>query len=449
MEKKPNVFPTKEERVAASQQIDKSKLIEHEKEKINEVVGVYQAASSVPNNTDQSLGYNANAHAMAVEEMRRRTEYQLSLKNQTEDLNGVVQHPELAENAPIMTRNDYEVAEIKKRAEEQMRIRDEKLKMNQEMINKYQTQNQEATTRTNTEINNKNNMTNNQQMNYASNNIVPPQTPNLPPTGYGENYGKNPSNINPYIFELSQPNYNSPFDVLPLPSEGKLYKTKKPSIRVGYMTTSDENILTSPNLLESGQFLEILINRKILEPELRYKDLTVGDRNAIMLWLRATAYGEMYPVTILDENNIPFDTEINLNELKTKKLGAEPDAEGLLTFVLPLSKANIKFKLITCGDLDDIEAMVKRDEENKLLINNSNTYAMERMIVEVNGDRDRSNIVSFINSMRVGDGKKFTEYVESISSGIDLDIEIRTPGGGSVKTFLPLNINFFWPNARV
>ena len=42
--------------------------------------------------------------------------------------------------------------------------------------------------------------------------------------------------------------------------------------------------------------VEILINRKILEPDLRYEDLLVGDRNAIMIWLRATGYGEMYPV---------------------------------------------------------------------------------------------------------------------------------------------------------
>jgi hypothetical protein len=31
------------------------------------------------------------------------------------------------------------------------------------------------------------------------------------------------------------------------------------------MTTADENILTSPNLLQSGEFLNVLINRKILE----------------------------------------------------------------------------------------------------------------------------------------------------------------------------------------
>jgi glycosyltransferase involved in cell wall biosynthesis len=156
------------------------------------------------------------------------------------------------------------------------------------------------------------------------------------------------------------------------------------------MTTADENILSSPNLLESGQFLEILINRKILEPDLRYKDLTVGDRNAIMIWLRATGYGEMYPVTLLDNNQDVFDTEVNLNDLKTKKLGVEPDENGLFSFTLPISKTQLKFKLLTCGDLDNIEAMIERDNEKKIPVNNTTTYRFEKMIVEVDGNRDKS-----------------------------------------------------------
>jgi len=30
-----------------------------------------------------------------------------------------------------------------------------------------------------------------------------------------------------------------------------------------------------------------------------------------------------------------------------------------------------------------------------------------------------------------------------------LNIEVRTPGGGSIKTFLPLNLKFFWPNIKL
>jgi hypothetical protein len=71
------------------------------------------------------------------------------------------------------------------------------------------------------------------------------------------------------------------------------------------------------------------------------------------------------------------------------------------------------------------------------------------MIVEVNGNRDRGMIRDIANSMRISDARAFDAYVDSIESGIDLNIEVETPGGGSVATFLPLNFNFFWPNIRL
>ena len=54
-----------------------------------------------------------------------------------------------------------------------------------------------------------------------------------------------------------------PYDIIPLPSEGVLYPGKKPTIEVEYLTAMDENILTSPNLLQSGKFLDVLMERKI------------------------------------------------------------------------------------------------------------------------------------------------------------------------------------------
>lgn len=257
------------------------------------------------------------------------------------------------------------------------------------------------------------------------------------------------SDTNSYIQQLSQPQFNAAFDLLPLPSEGKLYKTKKPSVKVAYMTTADENILTSPNLLQSGQFLEILINRKLLETNIRYRDLHVGDRNAIMLWLRATAFGEMYPVTVFDEDGNPFDTEIDLSTLKVKNLGAEPDEEGLFTYILPVSKTQIKFKLLTVGDIEDIENMIDNDEKAELLVNNTSTYKLQKQIVEVNGDRNPMLINQFIDNMRIRDAKELRGYIDKIDSGVDLEVEIRTPRGGSIKTFLPLSLKFFWPDITI
>ena len=449
-EKRPQVFPSQEEREMAKSRIDADKIAAYEREKAKVTNEVYHNAQAPDNNPN--LGYDYLTQNDAVNQMRLRQEQAMAQKN----AQGKVQYPHLAEQP---TPNYYSQQEYNKN-EDLIRQREEALERNRQQIENYQRMANEASMRN---INNpqsgpgtqqplypQNNGYQNQQNAGYTNNYVPPTPPPTPPVNngfMGQNFGQNPSNINPYILELSQPNYNCPFDVIPLPSGGKTYKTKKPSIRVGYMTTADENILTSPNLLQSGEFLEILINRKIMEPELRYRDLLVGDRNAIMIWLRATSYGEMYPITVLDENNNPFDTEINLNDLKMKKLAVDPDQEGLFTFNFPLCKAQIKFKLLTMGDVEDIEKMVETDKANGLPVNNSTTYTFERMIVEVNGNRDRNVIRDFSNSLRIKDAKEFSDYLDKLECGVDMTITVGTPGGGSIETFLPLNFNFFWPNS--
>jgi hypothetical protein len=427
-EKRPNVIPSQSQIQNAAE--EQSKLAAYEAEK-SQVVNQIYSSVKVPENVEGEQ-YDYLNQNNSVEMMMARTAAQLEMKNTV----GVVKDPALSERQTtrFVTQKDPN--------EDLMKLRDEQLAKNRQQTQNYQKMSEEA-------MNRQYNTTTNMQTNQSSGYNTPqPSSPAITQPRI-EPFVTSQTGVDPYILELSQPNYNAPFDVIPLPSKGKLYKNKKESIRLAYMTTADENILTSPNLLQSGEFLEILINRKILEPSLRYKDLLPGDRNAIMLWLRATAYGEMYPVTLLDEFTEPFDTEINLNELKTIELNENPDDEGLFYFQLPLTKTEIKFRMLTMGDVDAIEKIVADEKERNIPVNNSNTYRLEKMIVEVNGNRDRGMIRDIANSMRISDARAFNEYVDSIESGIDLNIEVETPGGGSVATFLPLNFNFFWPNIRI
>ena len=414
-EKKPQVIPNKGQMAAAN--AERAKIEAFEREKIAATNEIY---------SPERLETKSDGAVSALQMMQERTLNQIERSK-----HGNVIEPEFSENPTKAI-----ISSNRSTNEEQIRLRDEQLAKNIKQTQNYQKLAEEATNRK-PEI-----KTYEQPMTNSYN--PTPSQPQVTP-----DYGKNPANIDPYILQISQPNYNSPFDVIPLPSQGKTYRNRKQNIRLGYMTTADENILTSPNLLQSGEFLSILINRKILEPELRYRDLLVGDRNAIMLWLRATGYGEMYPVTLLDEDGNPFDAEINLNELKTKNLGAEPDEDGLFPYRFKLTQVDVRFKLLTCGDVDDIEKFVEQEQENGVLINNTSTYMLEKMIVEVNGSKDRNQIKDFVSSIRIKDGKDFTKYLESIECGVDLNITVGTPGGGSIDTFLPLNIGFFWPDLRV
>ena len=412
--KKPQVIPTKNQITQAS--IQESKNIEYEQAKLAETISIFDSA-----NPENQLD--------AVSLMKERTLNQLK---QREEIGKVVD-----ENYRVGGKTQLygEITDTNK----QISTRNDSLTNYAKQTENYQKLVEESTNRNNVDLN-KYNKSKMEEQQFD---------PNKPTFKLNNSVESPEDKFNRYVNELSQPDFNCSFDVIPLPSKGKLYPNKKGNIRLAYMTTADENILTSPNLLTSGKFLEILINRKMLEPDLRYADLHVGDRNAIMLWLRATSYGENYPITVFDEDNEPFESEIDLNEMTIKNLGAEPDAEGLFPFQFPLSKINIKFKFLSCGDMDEIEALVAKDTENEIPINKSSTYILNRLIVEVEGNRDKYYINDFVNSIRIHDASSLTKYAESIESGVDLNINVQTPRGGSVSTFLPFNVKFFWPNFKL
>lgn len=245
--------------------------------------------------------------------------------------------------------------------------------------------------------------------------------------------------------------FETPFDVLPLPSKGLLYPGNSESIKVFYLNASDENILTSPNLIKSGKVLDVLIERKVKESPVPVDQMLIGDRNAIMIWLRATGYGEMYPIKLTDPvTGEDFETEIDLNSLKIKEIGAQPDENNEFSFDMPKSKAKIKFRMLTVGD--EREILQKSEKKSKLTkspITNLLTSRLERQIVEINGNRDPNYISRYIQVMPAYDSLKFREYVDNIEPGVDMTVELEAPSGEPFRSTVPIGANFFWPNVRV
>tara|TARA_R110000796_G_scaffold219934_1_gene336000 strand:+ start:15444 stop:16556 length:1113 start_codon:yes stop_codon:yes gene_type:complete len=252
---------------------------------------------------------------------------------------------------------------------------------------------------------------------------------------------------------LSIPQEDVPYDLLKLPSEGLLYKNGKSALKVAYLTAMDENIITNPNLLQSGKFLEILINRKVLDTNLRYKDLHVGDRNAIMIWLRSTGFGPMYKIKLNDpKNNFEeFETDIDLSKLGIKHLTEKPDENGHFKFKLPVAQTTITYRLLNVGDVEDIEEHLEQmTEDVGPEFTDTSTYTLSKQILAVDDDFDRDVVEKFVEKkMRLGDVRAFRKHINEIESGIDMNITVETPGGGSIATFLPLNLSFFWPELGI
>lgn len=256
---------------------------------------------------------------------------------------------------------------------------------------------------------------------------------------------------NNYDSILDEPRWDDPYDTLPLPSRGKIYKGKEEYIKVAYMTTEDEDLLSSPNMLRNPDFLKILFNRKILSKNIRYQDLHIGDRNAIMLWLRSTSYGSNYPVTFMNPNfkeneqiskdNVEtFDATIDLSSLPIKYLDdVDTDENGHFSFITE-SKNIIKFKFLNLIEMDEIEKNINEDDTKKV------SFFLNKIIVSIDGNKDKIFISDFIKKMRTLDSRKLRQYYNNIESGVDLRLHVAIPGGGSLDTFLPFTTKFFWPD---
>ena len=236
-----------------------------------------------------------------------------------------------------------------------------------------------------------------------------------------------------------------PFDVIELPSKGLLYKNKKSSVKVEYMTAYDENILTSPNLLSNGKALDILIEKKVKELGFNHNELLSGDRMAILLFLRTTGLGNEYPQTVFDEERNLVEGVIDLSSLKMKELEVKPNENGEFDFILPKSKKNVKFRLLTHKDEKEIESIDQKQKEKNGGISMNATLRLERSIMEIDGERDKMKISHILKTLSLIDVRKFNKYIGEIEPGINLETNARTQGGGSVSCFLRLGRNFWYP----
>ena len=82
-----------------------------------------------------------------------------------------------------------------------------------------------------------------------------------------------------------QDNFSLPHDIVSLPSQGIFYKNKKKSVKVGFLTASDENILATASNVGASNMMTNLIRAKLYEPDVKVDDLLEGDVQSILIFL--------------------------------------------------------------------------------------------------------------------------------------------------------------------
>ena len=190
--------------------------------------------------------------------------------------------------------------------------------------------------------------------------------------------------------EYGQMNFSLPHDVVPLPSGGIFYKNKKKSLKVGYLTAADENILMGG----TTDLATNLLRAKIYEPDIRVDDLLEGDIEAILVFLRNTSFGQEMVLNLVDPvTRKPFQSTIDLGQLPIVK-GQEPSEDGTFTLSLPKSQTTIKVKPLNYGELMDIERQASAYPQGRTAP--KVTWRLAKQIVEMNGSTDKGEITKFI-----------------------------------------------------
>ncbi len=249
-----------------------------------------------------------------------------------------------------------------------------------------------------------------------------------------------------------QRTYPFPTEIISLPSKGLCYPETSPlskgEITIKLMTAKEEDILTSANLVKKGVHLDKLLESVVVEPGVNVNDLLVGDKNAILISSRVLAFGPEYDVTVNDPNeNEPVKTTVDLSKIKIKEIDeSKLNRNNEYSYTLPISKSNIKFRLLTHGDelaiQKDIEALQKTTKGS-----NEITSRYRRIITEVDGVRDAGTISNFVsNRLLAGDSKALRKEISSMSPDLDLKFEYESPFTGEKEALrIPFGVDFFYP----
>ena len=254
---------------------------------------------------------------------------------------------------------------------------------------------------------------------------------------------------------MEENKFKFPTEIVELPSKGLLYPEGHPlaagKIEMKYMTAREEDILTNQNYIKSGIVIDKLLQSMIIT-KFEYKDLLVGDKDAIMLAARILGYGKDYSFSYYsDYSDSEEKLTIDLTQLKEKIIQEKnilTKGKNEFNFKLPNTGNEITFKLLTHGDEQDIEKEILGLKKIDPKGNSEVTTRLRHMILSVNGDYDKKTIREFIEyGLLAKDSRAFREHFTSIAPGIDLKYSYTFDSGVEEDITIPINTNFFWPDA--
>jgi hypothetical protein len=250
--------------------------------------------------------------------------------------------------------------------------------------------------------------------------------------------------MDPSLYQAGTENFNLPHDIVKLPSGGRFYKSKKSSVKVGYLTANDENVIINGITNDRDNLIINLLRNKLYEHDLRPEELLDGDVEAILIFLRNTSFGPEYDLNLEDPSTgKKFQTTIILDELNIKQPKVQPNDDGMFILTLPKSSSTVKIKLLTLGDNTEISNLEKTYPKGR--VTPTITWRLNKQILEVDGNSDRLFISKFIDTLPIADSKYIRNFVRDNQPSLELKKEVLAPSGEIVTANVTFGVEFFRP----
>ena len=248
-----------------------------------------------------------------------------------------------------------------------------------------------------------------------------------------------------------------PTEEVEIPSRGLMYPEGHPmhgrtKLEIRQMTSKEEDLLTNIEYLRDGTLIDRLIDSILVDNSIVSSGLFEGDKNAIILRARTTAYGPEYIVSgtceacgqetswEFDLRKISCPTDTNIGS-EVESLGP-----GLIRFQLPNSGLEATVKVATPQDHKYIEDTKKKHRELNLPFNETASF-IKHILVEVQGTTDKTLISQLVDVLTPLDIRKIKVAHNRANPSLitEQDVSCKICGHVSRKE-VPFTEGFFWPD---
>jgi hypothetical protein len=245
-----------------------------------------------------------------------------------------------------------------------------------------------------------------------------------------------------------EPKFNLPTEKVDLPSKGLLYSKDSPLssgvVEMKYMTAKEEDILTNQNYLRDGTAVDRLLKSLIVDKDINFNDLLLGDKNAIMVAARVLSYGKDYQITYNGEEYTVDLSSLENNYLDEKLV---KNGKNEFSFTLPSTDNTITFKLLTHGDEKAIDREVLGLQKLDKRSDPGSSTRLKHMITSVNGLTEKKDVRQFVdNYLLAKDARELRKKYIEVSPDVNMVTTVDTVDGGQEDIEVPVTLKFFWPD---